>query len=582
MVQDDLPPSQSRLIAAFADHLRLERHLSPHTVSAYRHDLGTLATFLARDGSSLEAADHRLLRRFLAQQHTLGYARASVARRVGAIRTFYRWAVAEGLIDPDPSLLLGRPKVVNRLPTVLRAAEAVVLVEAPGTPGADDPIGRAVSQRDRAVLELLYGSGIRVGEAAGLRVQDVDLARGRVMVLGKGSKEREVPMSDDAVARVAEWLREGRPALASEGSPGPVLQPEGQTARPPRYPRACGRIWGTFPAGASGHAAYAAALVRDAPAGRGSRHPRGTGALGTRQRGDHAAVHPRLARPSVRGLRALPPEGLIVATTKKAPARLATKPAAKAPTKVAAKTRSRGATKPAAKDGAVTTIPPHVDDELGLVWHAFKGGREPEAREKLILHYAPLVKYVASRVATGLPASVEQADLVSYGMFGLIDALEKFEPGRGNKFETYAIPRIKGAIIDELRAMDWVPRSVRFKQREIEKALADLESMLKRQPTEKELAERLGVSLSELHEVIAQISFVSVLALDETVNVGQDRGERVSLVDTLADKGLRSGFGRRVAGDPWAAGGRDQLAVRAGEDRGHALLLRRAHAGGDR
>ena len=105
-------------------------------------------------------------------------------------------------------------------------------------------------------------------------------------------------------------------------------------------------------------------------------------------------------------------------------------------------------------------------------------------------------------------------------MFGLIDALQKFEPGRGNKFETYAIPRIKGAIIDELRAMDWVPRSVRFKQREIEKALADLESMLKRQPTEQELAERLGMTLSELHDVVTQISFVSVLALDETVSVG--------------------------------------------------------------
>jgi RNA polymerase sigma factor for flagellar operon FliA len=186
----------------------------------------------------------------------------------------------------------------------------------------------------------------------------------------------------------------------------------------------------------------------------------------------------------------------------------------------------------------VVTIPPKVDDELGRIWHAFKGEGEPEAREKLILHYAPLVKYVASRVATGLPASVEQSDLVSYGMFGLMDALQKFEPGRGNKFETYAIPRIKGAIIDELRAMDWVPRSVRFKQREIEKALADLEAMLKRQPTEKELAERLGVSLQELHEVVSQISFVSILALDETVNVGSDRGEQVSLIDTLADKGL--------------------------------------------
>jgi RNA polymerase sigma factor FliA len=193
------------------------------------------------------------------------------------------------------------------------------------------------------------------------------------------------------------------------------------------------------------------------------------------------------------------------------------------------------------KRGAKTvavTIPPQVDEELGGLWHRFKGSGDLEARERLILHYAPLVKYVASRVATGLPASVDQADLVSYGMFGLMDALGKFEPGRGNKFETYAIPRIKGAIIDELRAMDWVPRSVRFKQREIEKALTDLESMLKRQPTEKELAERLGMSLSELHEVITQISFVSVLALDEAVSVGADRGEQVTLIDTLADRGL--------------------------------------------
>ena len=184
------------------------------------------------------------------------------------------------------------------------------------------------------------------------------------------------------------------------------------------------------------------------------------------------------------------------------------------------------------------TIPPHVDDELGRHWHGFKSTGDDESREKLILHYAPLVKYVASRVATGLPASVEQADLVSYGMFGLIDALQKFEPGRGNKFETYAIPRIKGAIIDELRAMDWVPRSIRFKAREIEKAHTDLEAMLKRQPTEQEMAERLGITRRELHDVVSQISFVSVLALDELVSVGADRGEQVSLIDTLADRGI--------------------------------------------
>jgi RNA polymerase sigma factor FliA len=215
----------------------------------------------------------------------------------------------------------------------------------------------------------------------------------------------------------------------------------------------------------------------------------------------------------------------------------AKKAATKTPAKSAARTVAKSRSKAVAFDPSVT-IPPHVDDELGQHWHRFKSTGEEEAREKLILHYAPLVKYVASRVATGLPASVEQADLVSYGMFGLIDALTKFEPGRGNKFETYAIPRIKGAIIDELRAMDWVPRSIRFKAREIEKAHTDLESMLKRQPTEQEMAERLGITRRELHDVVSQISFVSVLALDELVSVGADRGEQVSLIDTLADRGI--------------------------------------------
>ena len=200
-----------------------------------------------------------------------------------------------------------------------------------------------------------------------------------------------------------------------------------------------------------------------------------------RERCDHAALHARLPDAALPGLRAESPEGLTWRRRRRRP------PANRPPPKAKAK---------APNDNRRITIPPAVDDELGALWDAFKGSASDEAREHLILHYAPLVKYVASRVATGLPASVEQADLVSYGMFGLIDALQKFEPGRGNKFETYAIPRIKGAIIDELRAMDWVPRSVRFKAREIEKAHSDLEAMLKRQPTEEEMAERLGISRS--------------------------------------------------------------------------------------
>jgi integrase/recombinase XerC len=224
---DALPHDDERSIRAFEDHLRLERRLSPNTVAAYRTDLRAVATFLTRDRSSLAAATHPLLRRFLAQQHTLGYARATIARRVGAIRTFYRWAVATGRLRDDPSQLLGRPKVVNRLPSVLRPAEAAGLAEAPAeasaaadasVPDPNDQLERAIALRDRAVLELLYGSGLRVGEVARLTVDRVDPARGRVLVLGKGSKERDVPCSEYAVEALQTYLREGRPRMASEGS----------------------------------------------------------------------------------------------------------------------------------------------------------------------------------------------------------------------------------------------------------------------------------------------------------------------------------------------------------------------------
>src|SRR5487761_792148 len=131
-------------------------------------------------------------------------------------------------------------------------------------------------------------------------------------------------------------------------------------------------------------------------------------------------------------------------------------------------------------------------EALAALWREYKSTASALARDKLILQYSPLVKYVAGRVSTGLPASIEQADLVSYGIFGLIDAIEKFQPDRGNKFETYAITRIRGAIIDELRAIDWVPRSVRSKAREIEKAIAKLEHELSRVPTDAEIAAQMG------------------------------------------------------------------------------------------
>ncbi|MCB0976563.1 MAG: FliA/WhiG family RNA polymerase sigma factor, partial [Acidimicrobiales bacterium] len=166
------------------------------------------------------------------------------------------------------------------------------------------------------------------------------------------------------------------------------------------------------------------------------------------------------------------------------------------------------------------------------LWEAYVSAPSREVRDRLILHYSPLVKYVAGRVGAGLPSNVEQSDLVSYGIFGLIDAIEKFDLERGLKFETYAISRIKGAILDELRANDWVPRSVRAKARAVENAFSKLEASLHRAPTESELAEELGYSADTLQTVLGQVSLTGIVALDEMMG---DRHDNATLADTLAD-----------------------------------------------
>jgi RNA polymerase sigma factor for flagellar operon FliA len=173
--------------------------------------------------------------------------------------------------------------------------------------------------------------------------------------------------------------------------------------------------------------------------------------------------------------------------------------------------------------------------DLEQLWLAYKASGEREVRDQLILHYSPLVKYVAGRVAVGLPQNVDQSDLVSYGIFGLIDAIDKFDPDRGYKFETYAIARIKGAILDELRSIDWVPRSIRAKARALEKAYAKLEAELHRTPTDAELADELSLTDDQLQTTLSQISFVGLVALDEMLSAGSDRGESMSLGDTIAD-----------------------------------------------
>jgi len=175
------------------------------------------------------------------------------------------------------------------------------------------------------------------------------------------------------------------------------------------------------------------------------------------------------------------------------------------------------------------------DTEVSRIWDAYKQSHASVARDRLIVHYSPLVKYVAGRVASGLPQSIDQGDLVSYGIFGLIDAIDKFDTSRGIKFETYAITRIKGAIIDELRSIDWIPRSVRAKARRVEKAYASLEHRLLRTPTDVEVAAELGISKDELQQIFTQISFVGLVALDEVL--GGSDGQAQTLGDTLPDKG---------------------------------------------
>ena len=174
-----------------------------------------------------------------------------------------------------------------------------------------------------------------------------------------------------------------------------------------------------------------------------------------------------------------------------------------------------------------------MDPEVQALWERYRRTGDSEVREQLILQYAPLVKYVAGRVGVGMPNNVEHADLVSYGIFGLMDAIEKFDLDKGYKFETYAITRIKGAIIDELRSVDWVPRSVRSKARRIETAMQRLEGRLHRTPTDEELAAELEISVEDLHEMLSKVSLTSMVALDEALDVGD--GDRISLVDTLQD-----------------------------------------------
>lgn len=176
------------------------------------------------------------------------------------------------------------------------------------------------------------------------------------------------------------------------------------------------------------------------------------------------------------------------------------------------------------------------DEEIRMLWRRFRATRDPLTRERLVLSYSPLVKYVVGRMMSNLPSHLESSDLTSYGLMGLLGAIDRFEPDRGVRFESYAMTRIKGAIIDELRTLDWAPRSLRLRARQIESAGLQLENRLQRAPTEDEIAEKLGVTPEDLRDDLARVSNSTILALDDAwgLSGGAEGG---TLGDTISDEG---------------------------------------------
>lgn len=219
---DPLPPPFAAALDRFCEHLELERDLSAHTIRAYRGDLTSLFDHAARMSLTEPGQlDLATLRSWLARLHTAGAGRATLARRASSARTFTAWAARRGLTATDPGVRLVSPKPHRTLPAVLRAGEAAAALDSRAPVDAED-VDVVQALRDQAVLELLYASGIRVSELCGLDRDDVDLERRTIRVLGKGRKERTVPLGEPAIAALEQWLREGRPAWVTADS-GPAL-----------------------------------------------------------------------------------------------------------------------------------------------------------------------------------------------------------------------------------------------------------------------------------------------------------------------------------------------------------------------
>ncbi len=190
----------------------------------------------------------------------------------------------------------------------------------------------------------------------------------------------------------------------------------------------------------------------------------------------------------------------------------------------------------------MTTIPHERRKQMNVAqaWQDYRANGDPEVRQQLLDHYLPLVRNVAGRLAMGFPKTVELPDLVNTGVIGLIEAFGNFDPERGIKFETYAVPRIRGAILDELRSLDWVPRSTRAKSREMDRAVSELEARLGRKPSQSELADHLNITIDEFGATLRDVSGATLLSLDEMIYKEEDNRQipRIETIEGPSDNSV--------------------------------------------
>ena len=454
---------------------------------------------------------------------------------------------APSAVGQNPADLVSSPKRDQKLPQVLSGEQVRTLLER-------IPARTPLELRDRAMLELAYSCGLRCEEIVKLDLGAFDFETEQLRVLGKGSKERLLPVGEPAQRALRRYLERGRPALADEPAragavplqerPPPLQLRRHQASRP------------LGPRGGAGRrrlAALAAPQLRHPPARRrrGPAHDPGV---------TRPCVH--LDDPGLHSRRRRPPAGCL--------------PCNPSPGVMPICRRSAIESSKAMETGV-------KEVELRDLWRRYKEEDDQSARERLVVAYSPMVKFVAGRLGAGLPSHVDDADLISYGLMGLIGAIERFEPERGIKFETFAMTRIRGAIIDELRSLDWVPRSVRARGPRNRGGPGQARARAAAGADRGRAGRQARHQRGELQTSLLEIANSSVYALDELWTVSDSSGDTglAARHDLRPPRRRPAGVARqqRDQGPPDRG---DRLAARARAARRRPLLLREPDPARDR